>query len=409
MSRRAHGRSVERERSDRRLALTRDEQRAQALAEIPHALAVVDAAGRFVQANPAAEELLDVKTGLTTGATCCELLGCRRPGGPLTEICLTEQALKRGAALPEVRLELPWEKPTRSVWVTAAPGRGGDTVALLLRPGALGDRRGQPLSDGRELRLALLGPTVVQRGEVSIGGDWLWQRPGQLLKYLACQRGRFVAADEISEAIWPGADADTGVARVRHYIHVLRTKLEPERDRRTPSCFVVAAGGAYSLERDRVWLDVDEFESSAEAGLAAFGRGERHWAEQSLERARVLYRGDFLADEPYAEWALFERERLMALESRALSALADLALREGRLDEAGRRLERLAGLEPFDTDVQRDLIALCLRRGRRSEAVRRYSALRTRLQRQFGEEIGFTLSELLNDDATVPLRLARLP
>jgi DNA-binding SARP family transcriptional activator len=370
---------------------------------------VVDAAGRFVEANPAAEELLDVKAGRATGATCCELLGCRRPGGPLSEICLTEQALKRGATLPEVRLELPWEKPTRSVWVTAAPGRGGDTVALLLRPGALGDRRGQPLSDGRELRLALLGPTLVQRGEVSIGGDWLWQRPGQLLKYLACQRGRFVAADEISEAIWPGADADTGVARVRHYIHVLRTRLEPERDRRTPSCFVVAAGGAYSLERDRVWLDVDEFESSAESGLAAFGRGERHRAEQSLERALALYRGDFLTDEPYAEWALFERERLMALESRALSALADLALREGRLDEAGRRLERLAGLEPFDTDVQRDLIALCLRRGRRSEAVRRYGALRTRLQRQFGEEIGFTLSELLNDDATEPLRLARLP
>lgn len=253
----------------------------------------------------------------------------------------------------------------------------------------------------------MLGPTLIQRGGVSLGGDWLWQRPGQLLKYLACNRGRFVAAEEISEAIWPGADPFAGVARVRHYVHVVRAKLEPERDRRTPSWFVVAAGGGYSLDRAHVWLDVDEFESCAESGLAAFRRGERQRAEVSLGRALALYRGDFLADEPFADWALFERERVTALESRVLSALAELALKEGRLDEAGRRLERLAGLEPFDTDVQRDLIALCLRRGRRSEALRRYSALRTRFQRHFGEEIGFTLTDLV-DEATKPLRLARL-
>ena len=45
-------------------------------------------------------------------------------------------------------------------------------------------------------------------------------------------------------------------------------------------------------------------------------------------------------------------------------------------------LERLADLEPFDTDVHRQLIALCLERRRHSDALRRYTSLRQRLLRR---------------------------
>jgi hypothetical protein len=44
--------------------------------------------------------------------------------------------------------------------------------------------------------------------------------------------------------------------------------------------------------------------------------------------------------------------------------------------------------------VHRDLIALHIKRGRRTEAMRRYSELRKRLHREFGEEPDFQLADL---------------
>jgi DNA-binding SARP family transcriptional activator len=51
-------------------------------------------------------------------------------------------------------------------------------------------------------------------------------------------------------------------------------------------------------------------------------------------------------------------------------------------------------MQPYDEDVHRRLIELDLRAGRRSDALRRYAALRSRLRRMFGEEPSFTPADL---------------
>jgi DNA-binding SARP family transcriptional activator len=126
----------------------------------------------------------------------------------------------------------------------------------------------------------------------------------------------------------------------------------------------------------------------------------------ALARAAALYRGDFLDDEPDADWALAERVRLRSTAGRVLRALAGLHLRAGKLDAASEQLQRLAELEPLDADAQRQLLTLLLRRGRRSEAARRYEVVRRRFHRAFGEEPGFDLSELARPVAARPSRFA---
>jgi len=111
-----------------------------------------------------------------------------------------------------------------------------------------------------------------------------------------------------------------------------------------------------------------------------------------LRRAIALYTGDFLADEPYAEWALAERDRLHAVAARALRALADLHVDDPAV--AIGYLERLAEVDPLDDDVQRDLLTTWLRLGRKSRAARHYQSFRVRLMREFGERPNFELSHL---------------
>ena len=51
-------------------------------------------------------------------------------------------------------------------------------------------------------------------------------------------------------------------------------------------------------------------------------------------------------------------------------------------------------MEPFDTDVQKLFIEVCLRRGKRSEAFRRYSFFKKRMLDAFGQEPDFELAEM---------------
>jgi DNA-binding SARP family transcriptional activator len=142
---------------------------------------------------------------------------------------------------------------------------------------------------------------------------------------------------------------------------------------------------------------VDVFGAKVQAGLEAYRAGRTHEAEALLAEALELYRGEFLADDPYAEWAFTEREYLRGLAGKALGARARIALGEDRLEVAASCLQRMAQLEPFDSQVHRLLIQVCLRRGRRTEAMRHYSQLRRRLARSFGETPDFDLAHIAAD------------
>jgi DNA-binding SARP family transcriptional activator len=118
-------------------------------------------------------------------------------------------------------------------------------------------------------------------------------------------------------------------------------------------------------------------------------------ATTSLEQGLALYQGDFLADVPYAEWAMAERHRLHDLACTALRTLTELHLAEGDTDKAVRALERLAKMAPYDEGVHRKLMELDIAAGRRSDAMRRYNVLRARIRRTFGHDLDFKPADLL--------------
>jgi len=384
------------DRYDGAAARLRPSLEREAFSAFPYGLLVLDRDGRVVCRNAQATQLIQAMGLPDTGLTCCALLGCRLPDTVLEAACLTELALGRDAALPEIRVDVRSPAGPNAMWVTAAAiGGAGGRVVLQLRPGISGDRRRRTSPHwmaGSRLRIRTLGRTVVESVEGPIGGAWLDQRTGQLLKYLVAERQRAVAVDEIGESIWPGADYAVG-ASVRYYIHALRRRIEPQRGSREPSAFIAARSGTYRLDLDHVEVDADEFEAHVSAGLAA-AESDPQAAAAEFETGLSIYRGDFLADLPYAEWAMPERHRLHDLACLGLRRLADIRLERRVLDGASRALERLATLQPFDEDVHRRLMELDIAQGRRSDAVRRYAALRARIRQTFGHEPEFTLTDL---------------
>jgi DNA-binding SARP family transcriptional activator len=361
----------------------------------PFGLLVLDRGGRVLCRNLEAARLIGEAGLADAELTCCALLGCRRAETVLASGCLTELALDRETTLPEVRVDVATPAGPIAFWVAAGVVGDGARVVLQLRPGAANDRRQRTdlhWMSGPKLRIRTLGRTVVESAEGPIGGAWLDQRAGQLLKYLIAERHRAVTVDEIGESIWTGAEYAVG-GSVRYYVHALRRKLEPERGAREPSAFIAACAGSYSLRLDHIEVDADVFEAHLTAGLAAV-ETDPQLAATEIEQGLAVYRGDFLADLPYAEWAMPERHRLHDLACIGLRSLADIRLERRLLDGAARVLERLATLQPYDEDVHRRLMELEIMQGRRSDAVRRYATLRSRIRRTFGHDPDFTPADL---------------
>ncbi len=362
----------------------------------PYGLMVVDGDGSLVGMNESCRRLLREPTAQKTQSRreCCQLICRRFEEEP--DSCLSQRAFEQADPVPEIRVDLPSRANAGAAWVTVVPNCPSEEYALFqLRPGQAGDRRrrsGAHDGPSAALRLFILGQTAVEGDSGPIGGAWLQQRPGELLKYLACQRGRPAQTEEIAEALWPDSDARS-VSSVRYFVHVLRSRLEPARDSSAASPIVSTRGG-YTLDPERVWVDAEEFEGLVAAGLAALMAREHDKARDLLGNATEIYRGDLLAGDPYAEWAFSERERMRELAARALRALVELHLAAGDTDGAERPARRLADLESYDTDAQRVYIEVCLKQGRKTEAARRYELFQRRTLKTFGETPDFRLSDL---------------
>jgi DNA-binding SARP family transcriptional activator len=369
----------------------------------PYGIIVATRDGEVVAHNVAARLLMGDLAGHLDApgpGALCEPLCCGEDadGGHLEGICLFKRACDAHETLPEVRVDMPPGAGAPALWITAAPLRGdGHCVIVELRPGQAHDRRRRTIphwTHGPKLRIHVLGRTRVESVEGDMAGRWLENRAGQILKYLVAQRHRVVYADELVETLWADAGARS-VPGVRYFIHELRDHLEPSRSRRGSSSFVLRTRGGYTLDRSHVWIDADEFERAVTEGFARLEAGDEPGALKELRRGIEMYAGDFVADEPYAEWAIVERDRLRRVAARALRALARLELGSGDVDAAVVDLEHLAELEPYDVDIHRELIGLVVSLGRRTDAVRRYEALRRRMLATFGEDLDFTLGDVL--------------
>jgi DNA-binding SARP family transcriptional activator len=361
----------------------------------PYGIVVVDPAHRIVASNRAAAALVTLPQHVRGPGTCCDLFGCGRAGTQLEGLCLTEIAITAGERLPDVFLEPP-SALRGPVWVTAAP-LSTDTSRIIfqVRPATIAERPasadaqwlGQP-----RLKVHALGRLQLTTWNGPLNGEWLGQRAGQLFKFLLTERHHFVPLEMIAEAVWPHANNNTGNT-VRHCMHVLRSKLEPDPSRRGLSAFVLARNGGYRLNPDTVSVDADDFERLCSDGMRSLADGDSATAISRFEAAVAMYRGDYLADDLYSEWAFLERERLRDIVTIPLRALAEL--RSDDPDAAIGYLTRLAEMEPFDNEIQRQLLVQLVKQGRRSRAVRQYQAFQMRLMRAFNDKPTFDLAEII--------------
>ena len=213
---------------------------------------------------------------------------------------------------------------------------GGVVALVLQRLHPRAETAPQPAIAVRTLG----GFRVLRHGEPLETSAWQSRKARTLFKILIARRGRPVTREALMELLWPGEDPAKLPNRLSVALATLRSVLGPE-------VLVQAESGAVAVDLSVVDVDVERF-------LAAP-------AELSL------YRGDFLEEDLYEDWAADLREEARAAYAGAVRTLAAAATG----DEAIRLYLRLLEQDRWDTDAHLALIAQLEDSGRHGEAQRR--------------------------------------
>lgn len=221
---------------------------------------------------------------------------------------------------------------------------------------------------GYQLRVQTFGAFRVWRGENEIGArEWQRKKARQLLQLFIARRGRLCEREEIFDLLYRDVSADVAARDFKVALNALNHALEPARGDAEPA-FIAREGSAYGLRADAdVWIDADEF-------TRLIARGDQAEGDITLEayrRALALYHDDFLvAEARYEDWAIAERERLLALYLRAADRLASELLARGALDECLAWCEKILARDVCWEHAYRLMMQAYAARGERAQVRR---------------------------------------
>jgi len=224
---------------------------------------------------------------------------------------------------------------------------------------------------GAPLEIRALGPLCVSLpGRELRFEQWKSRRALRLFQLLLVHRFRWVPQDVALEALWPDADPRKAKVNLRQSIYLLRKVLEPGLEEARLSRYVRYRNEACRLEPGEGHsYDVAEFEELLRQVDVHWNAGERSKAKPQLREALLRYGGDFLAESPYEELAVLEREQLRDRCLRSLHRLLDIHAEEEGWEEQPALCRRGLALDPYSEEIYWHLVHAQFRLGHRHEAL----------------------------------------
>ncbi|SNT53792.1 DNA-binding transcriptional activator of the SARP family [Asanoa hainanensis] len=181
------------------------------------------------------------------------------------------------------------------------------------------------------------------------------RRSRNVIAYLLAHRDALVPGEVLIDAFWP----DAPPRAARNSLHVALSGARRLLRAASPEPIIERRFDAYGIARSvSVWCDVEQFEASCLAGRQADQANDPEAAARHYATAALLFQGDFLADEPYAEWAATRRAELRVRALEARSRLVALYAERGDFGPAATLARQVLTDDPCNEGVHRGLM-LC--------------------------------------------------
>lgn len=184
------------------------------------------------------------------------------------------------------------------------------------------------------------------------------------------------------ELLWPDAAEEVAATDLRSLLYQLRRLLGVSAQ--GTSCLAHTSATLTLHLGASDWWDVHEFRVLLNEAAQWQRGGESVQALRAYAAGVALYAGDYLQEDPYADWAAPTRERLRDEWLRALSAMATLYGERDEHEAQEAVLRTLLRADPYREPSYRALMELLACQGRSAEALVLYRRLAALLTAEFG-------------------------
>jgi len=183
-----------------------------------------------------------------------------------------------------------------------------------------------------------------------------------LLRYFVAFRHKQIPTDILCDLFWQDMDEKYAKMNLQSTIHMLRAFLGKE--------LIVFQNGNYCFDpAATVECDSDVFETLIRSARAS---GDPSQKKKDLEDAIALYKGDFLIEDLYQDWAIQFRETYKDLSVQALIELAQILIEENSTTRAVEVLKIALNSDPFEEAAALNLMKAYIKKGCPSEAIKVY-------------------------------------
>jgi DNA-binding SARP family transcriptional activator len=240
------------------------------------------------------------------------------------------------------------------------------------------------------LTVYTLGRFAVRRGDQLIeDASWKRRKAKSLFKLLLLAPGRQVLKDYVLDLLWPEQNPSSAANNLHRTVFVLRHTLQPDASDTASSHYVLFEHGMIMLNpAATIWVDAEEFER-----LIRTGRQQSD-ALSTYEAARDLYRGDFLSEDLYEDWANGRREALRTSYVQLLQNMSHLYCQRTAYSEAIDCLQKLIEADPTNEAGHRELMRVYTQAGHRHQALHQYQRAREILRGELDVEPSPETTEL---------------